>query len=256
MPTISEKKYWEKENDTFEKIDPIKKRKFWLLASFINLLTIIISISYFLYPITPKLQLLLLLVIPWLSFYIVKLNKKYLRIFAFKESKFSGFSITIGFAYWTIIIRTILDYNIIDYSNAWLYSLILAPLLTLLFIKIAEHELELRKENKIAQRVISSAYFIIFYLYSFFVIINLNCTLDYSEQRFVKSKVLDKHTKKSRHSSKNYYIDIVSPKKSREKESIPTSEEEWNNTKIGEHLELGVKDGLLGINWYEVYEVK
>lgn len=256
MSIVSEKEYWEKENDTFEKLDPIKKRKFWLLSSFINLFTAIIGFSYLLYPIELKLQFLLLLAIPWLSIYIVKLNKKYLRVFTFKESNFSGFTITIGIAYWTIIIRAIIEFNILDYTNAWLYSLIITPALTLFFIKISNHEFELEKENKLAQRVMFSIYFLIFYLYSFFIIITLNCSFDYSEQRFIKSKVIDKHTTKSKYSSLNYYLDIESPKKSRVNESIAISKEEWNKTNIGEPLELGVRGGLLGIKWYEVYNVK
>jgi hypothetical protein len=245
---------WEAENESYHNLDPLAQKNAKTIAKAINVFSVVLGLSFLFYPLYYKLQLALILVLPWIAFYLVYKSEGHLRVLSFKESLFPGFSTTLLFSFWLVIVRSIMDYTILDYTNVWWLTFAVAPILTWLFLKMFKREFKLDFESKPARLILLGCFGLVFSLYTFFVAIMINCTFDSSGCQIIESVVVTKNTNRFR-KMRHYSVQVEVPKKYGDIESVRMTRDRWNQIAEGDEVELGIRQGLLGIEWVEMYEL-
>ena len=227
---------------TFHKLD-------WL-----EYVTIILSIWFFLLPKPYIILFVVLLCIPILGLVLNGLNGRpsIASLVDVSEDRNGNdkydVSDFIDFAAWAILGRIFRDYDFESF-----YSLIIPGAVAfciMLIILFATHKL-IEATTKSKAWIYCSLLFNIL-LYSYAGTYGVNCVFDSSEPTAYDVEVVHKREKKGRRGSRTYYIEVTPWGHRYDKEEIRISSAEYEDIEIGETIEIDLKEGLLGIPWFYI----
>jgi hypothetical protein len=252
----ADKEYWDHENERYDKLDPAVKRKTRQIARSINWIIAALGLSFMFYPVAYTAQFLVLFICPWMILLFVKSNLKYYRTFSFKESPFPGFNLAIGISFWAIVIRSLLDFTLLDYTMLWWIIALGAPSLTLLFVELTKVEFRFDQEKQIGKIILFAVFTLVFSLYLFGSAIMVNCLFDYGARATSVSTVVAKDVSVSRKSGTSYYVLVQLPKEYGTEEKVRVSKERWDGMKKGQNVEVEIGEGLLGLDWLVVNQME
>lgn len=252
MTKNSYREHWAIEKEKYNQLSSSQKRKSKVISTLVNGACFSFGLLFLLYPTYYELQLILLLITPWLILVLVSMSNDTLHVLSFKESPFPGFTIALTACYFPVIIRVILDYTVIDYTIAWLSIIAVAPLISFVFIKALKKEFGWDEEGTIGRSILIGIVFLVVSIYTFFFTISINCTFDNSRESFYKTEVLGKRKSKGRRTT-HYYVEIMVPSLIAQNKEVRISSKLWKEIEAGDSVNLEIRKGLLGIDWLELY---
>jgi len=152
----------------------------------------------------------------------------------------------IDFAAWIICIRAILDF---EFESV--YSLIIPgtiAFLIILIILFSTHTL-IENSNRSKWWIYSSIIFNIT-LYSYGGTYAANCAFDYSQPEIFQTEILDKTIRKGRRGRRTHYVEIAPWGHHLDKERIRVSRSHYKDLRVGDKVNIDLKEGLFYIPWY------
>lgn len=198
------------------------------------------------YPTPYQYSILTAIVIPIIALVVVKLSNGLIRV---DEKNGSAYpSVTYAFIYPSLglMLRAVLDYDIFDYSNIWLATVIITfVFLFLLLIK----QKEITFKTKLDYFTVSSLALFLF-AYSFGIVIHTNCYYDNSEPKHFTAKVLDKRTSSGK--STSYYLELSTWGQQDEIDEVSVGKGLYNRIEVGDKVNIYFRNGGLEIPWFIV----
>lgn len=219
-------------------------------------ITIGLSIWFLIYPIPYKLLLGILLFIPIFGLVLNGLHKPSMATLveiSVEDGK-DKYDVAdfIDIAAWVILLRVLLDYQFESF-----YSMIIpgtiAFVIILLVLFLTHKRIE--KSNRNKWWIYASLIFNVS-LYSYAGTYAANCTYDYSEPVVYKTEVLYKREHRGRKGRKSYYLEVAPWGHHYDKEEIKVSLSQYNETIVGDTVNIDLKNGLFNISWYFIERKK
>lgn len=200
----------------------------------------------FFYPNPYQYSILSAMIIPIIALLVVKFSDGLIRIDEKKGSAYPSVIYAFIFPSLGLMFRAVIDYDIFDYSNVWLSTMIItAAFLLLLLIK--QQEINFKKK---IDYVIVSCLALFLFAYSFGIVIHTNCYYDNSEPKYFKAKVLDKW--KSSGKSTSYYLELSTWGQQEEISEVSVDKGLYNRIEINDEVNIYFRDGKLEIPWFIV----
>jgi len=220
------------------------------ITKLVNLLGII-SFSWTLfYPKPYDYAVLSALVVPIFAVLVIKFSSGLIRIDKPNGSAYPSVIYALIFPSMGLMVRSVFDYDIFDYSNVWLKSI--AIMISLLFILlIKQKEITFNKKQDFLT-IASVAMFL--GLYGFGTVIYLNCCLDKSEPEHFTAKILDKRISTGKHTS--YYLELTSWGERKEIDEVSVSKGLYHRVEVDNEINIYFRNGKLEIPWFIVTDKK
>ena len=220
--------------------------------SWIEVITILVSIWFVLYPRPYKILLAILLIIPIAGLVLNGFRKPSLSSLVFITPRKSGryrYDVAdfLDIAAWAILIRVILDYEFESFRSMILPGAI-AFVIILAILFLTHKQIGKTAGNK------GWIYTLIIFnvcLYSYAGTYAANCTFDNSEPTIYPTEVLEKRISKGRRST-TYYVKIAPWGHHLDKEEISITASQYNELDIGDKINIDLKKGLFNIPWYYI----
>ena len=201
--------------------------------------------TYF-YPTPYQYSILTAMIIPIIALLVVKFSDGLIRV---DEKKGSAYpSVIYAFVYpsFGLMLRAFLDFDIFDYSNVWLSTIIIT--IAFLFVLLNKQQ-EIIIKKKLDFLTISCFAFFLF-AYSFGTVIHINCYYDNSEVEFFTAKVLDKRVSSGK--STSYYLELSPWGQQNEVDEVSVGKGLYNRIETGGEVTIYFRNGKLDIPWFKV----
>jgi len=186
--------------------------------------------------------------LPIIATFIVIYYKGLIRINEEKGSASPTVIVAVLITSCGLLLRALLDYNIFDYSNIWIPSIIIGiTMISLVVFGTREFKFKNIRD-----------YFSVLFLTICFVcfgygsIVTLNCIYDESVPQTYYSKVLDKHISSGK--IKTYHITLATWGSQTENDDVSVTEELYDNLEIDDNVNIYLKKGRFEIPWFLVTE--
>ncbi|WP_318640461.1 hypothetical protein [Flavobacterium ardleyense] len=147
-----------------------------------------------------------------------------------------------------LLIRTLQDYKIFNYSNVWIPSLLIAATYVVILI-IDDKTL---KNDKAKQYFTLFTYCVAMFAYSFSTVVIINCLYDRSIPNLFTSTITDKKFIQGYSSSSTYSVKLTSWGEQKEAKEVSVTKDEFKNMEINDQVSILYKKGLFDISWYEI----
>ncbi|MBP6455905.1 MAG: hypothetical protein KA275_04165 [Chitinophagaceae bacterium] len=237
-------------NDSFganENERELNLQKAKSVSKAINIIGVLISIWILFYPNPYKYAIVCGILFPILSLFIYKYFNGLIKIGEAKKSPFPSIYISLILVTFSLILRQIFDFKLVDYSLPINYSILGSfVLLGIIFFKNEEFSFT---SLKYLSSILSVS--IMTFLFCYSSIILVNCSFDKSNPDIFFPKVLNKNISKGKHTSYNIRLSPWGPIKKEEEESI--SKIEYEQMKINDSVEIYLMNGKYEISWYEIF---
>ncbi len=145
-----------------------------------------------------------------------------------------------------LFLRALLDYEILDYSNIWIPSIIIGIAMIALVV-FGTKEFKFKKAKDYFS-VLSLTIF--FFGFGYGSIVTLNCMYDESNPETFQSKVLDKRISSGK--TTTYYLKLTAWGGQTESDDVSVSEELYNYLEVDDNVNIYLKKGQLDIPWFIV----
>jgi uncharacterized membrane protein len=218
-------------------------RKF---AKYINIIGGLTCVWLWFYPRPYLLSISVGMVVPALAFISLYVYRGLIR---FDERKNSAHpSIIYGFLLPSVglLIRAIMDYEILEYKSIWIAVSISTIALTFLFI-LGTKEI---KFTKFIDYFTTLSLTGMILCYSFGTYAISNCLFDKSEPEIFKSEVIDKEISSGK--STTYYLTLKPWGPRTETERVSVTKNEYAVTDKGDTVDIYLRQGLLKTSWFYV----
>lgn len=205
----------------------------------------------FFYPTPYQYSILTAIVIPIIALLAIKFFNGLIRIDEKNGSAYPSVVYAFVFPSLGLMLRALLDYNIFDYSNVWLTT-VLITLIFLLLLLSKQQEITFKK--KIDYLTVS---FLALFLvaYSFGTVIHFNCYYDNSDAQNFTAKVIEKRESSGRRST-TYYLELSTWGLQEENDEISVSKGLYNKIEVNNEVDIYFRNGKLGIPWFTVKDKK
>ncbi|MCA6376348.1 MAG: hypothetical protein IM627_11365 [Cytophagales bacterium] len=216
------------------------------VAKYINIIGGLTCAWLWFYPRPYPFSLSVGMIIPALAFISLYVYRGLIR---FDEKKNSAHpSIIYGFALPSagLLIRAVMDYEILEFKSLWIAISFSTITLTLLFI-IGTKEI---KFKKFIDYFTAFALAAIVLCYSFGTYVISNCLFDKSEPEIFKSEVTDKEISSGK--STSYYLKLQPWGPRTEIERVSVTQDEYEATDKGDTVDIYLRQGLLKTPWFYV----
>lgn len=184
--------------------------------------------------------------IPLMSLMVIKSYGGLIRFDERKNSAYPSLFWSILICSMALLLRSILDYNIYEYSNAWLLSLTVA-VIYLGILLTGNKEFGFKDKKEIVTIVGVS---LIITCYSFGSVITLNCLLDQSQPEAYSSEVEGKRVSSGK--STIYYLQLSRWGKQAESDEVSVSKEMYDATDVNDPVTVYLMRGRFDIPWFEI----
>jgi hypothetical protein len=147
-----------------------------------------------------------------------------------------------------LLVRVVLDFEILDYSLLWPQAATVAGGLAVALLAASRHII-LRKDSPI-----SLCFLVLVYaaLYGFAAISAYNCVFDHGPTSKYAVRVLSKHSSSGRATTYYLQVDPWGPRPAAA--DVAVSEEYYGQVKPGDTVRIYSRPGSLGIPWFTVAE--
>ncbi len=218
-----------------------------LLTKVLNYVSIITSIWFLISPNPYNILTIINIMMPIIGLIIVFLYNGLIRIIKTDNSPYPTLSSCLTMPVAVIMIRVLLDYDIVDYSSLWVPSILLSTITVYIIIKSNNSEFKVSKTKELI--------ILYFYLsigvgvFVFFSIILTNCTFDYSEPIEYQTKIVEKRISSGRRTPTRYLIKIEKWSDEYNKNLVSIVKNSYEEMKVGEVINVYLNKGLLGVPW-------
>ncbi|MDF2438872.1 MAG: hypothetical protein K0Q95_3248 [Bacteroidota bacterium] len=194
-----------------------------------------------------ELSIIASLVFPIVCLIIIKYYNGLIRV---DERKGTAYP-TILFAMMSgtgICVRALLDYNIFDYSNVWMPSIIITVLYMAVLL-LGNKEFKFNKA-KDYMSIIAISFFM--FAYGYGSVISINCFYDKSQPEIFNPTVLSKRISSGKHTS--YYLEVTPWGPQKEIDEVSVSRDLYSRLEPNDQLNIYFTKGKFDIPWFEVTE--
>ena len=143
-----------------------------------------------------------------------------------------------------LFLRMLIDFEIENYFDLLSKSAV-AFIILLAILRLFYRNVE--KENR--HKVLT--YFVVLgniAIYSFAAVYGINCVYDNSKPQVYQVPVIDKSIYRGKHTT--YYLKVRSWNNKKDNEKISVVKDQYNNTNIGDTVNVDIKEGLLKSPWH------
>lgn len=215
-------------------------------AKYINVIGGLTGAWLWFYPRPYSLSLIAGVILPAIAFMSLYVYRGLIR---FDEKKNSAHpSIIYGFLFPSagLMIRAIMDYEILEYKSLWIAISITTMMLTSLLVLWT-------KEFKFTKfidyfTILSLAGMILCYSFGAYVV--SNCSFDKTVPEIFNSEVIDKEVSSGK--STTYYLNLKPWGPRTEPERVSVTRDEYEATDKGDKVDIYLRQGLLGTPWFYV----
>ncbi len=216
------------------------------IARAINISSWIVTLWIIFYPAPYTLAITTGIVLPWIA---LAACYSYRNLMKGGDREKSAYpSVTEGFVLpgFALLLRVLFDYDILDYSNAWL------PVGCLTIAMFVLYQLPV---GGFSPRSASAIFLLILFpiftfAYSFGTVLLINCVADKSVPETFQSTIASKRTSKGR--TTTYYLDVKPWGNLTHKESVTVSRNEYERASPGDPIKINQYAGAFRIRWIEV----
>lgn len=210
------------------------------LGGFIAIVTILFLNSF-------KYVILICVAYPIICLVVIIFSKGLIKIDDRKDTVYP----TIFWAFFAtssvLLLRGLVFYNIFDYSNVWLPTILIA-FGFILILSISNDGYIFYKAEKISSLLM--IILIIIFGYSYGTVINLNCVLDNSKPKIFKTVIQKKTFTSGR--GKSYYLKLEKWNNQKKNGQVSVTKEFYDKTKTNDTVTINLKKGKLNISWFEL----
>lgn len=156
-------------------------------------------------------------------------------------------TISIGFMFscFGLIIRTAIDYYILDYKNVWIPSIIVSLLILIIYYFNQTFKKKIFKKEHLVYNIFI---IILIEVFSFYSVIFINCKYDRSTPQIYETRILNR-IEKNRKGSSSYYLIIEDWNNVFREKEIKVDYKKYYSSFEGEKLKIAEKRGMLGVPW-------
>lgn len=231
------------EDARLEKLTKAKNR-----ASVMNWVGGIAAVWGFFFPTPYQWCMIVLMIIPLVAIAVAKFSNGLIRLDDHKGSLYPSVLNAILFPSLALALRALIDFEVFDHKNVWPLMGGLTALL-LFYLLFKQKELELKKSN--TKSIVSIVGISLLLLaYSFGFIIHVNCYYDNSEGEFYSATVLDKRITSGKSTTR--YLELTAWGPQQEVDEVDVDKTTYNNTEIGDTVDIYYSKGKLNIPWFQV----
>ncbi|KIC94480.1 hypothetical protein [Flavihumibacter solisilvae] len=184
--------------------------------------------------------------IPLVSLQVIKSFRGLIRVDERKDSAYPSLFWSILICSMSLVLRSVLDFNIYEYSNAWMLALTVS-VIYLGVLLVRNKEFEFRSKSEIFTFV-GVVLFIMSYSYG--SVVTLNCLLDQSSPEAYSAEVKGKRVSSGK--STMYYLQLSRWGKQTEADEVTVSKEMYDATEISDPVTVYLMQGRFEIPWYEI----
>ena len=214
-------------------------------AVLINIIGCILGLSTFLSPYFKEVLIYISFFFPIFCIFLVRYYHGLISIEPEIRPNIPTISIGFILSCFGIIGRSFIDYNVLDHSNIWIPSIIIALLILTIYYFNNFIELISKKEHLVYN------IFIILLIegFSFYSVIIVNCMYDKSTPQIFETQILNK-IEKSKKGGIVYYLIIEDWNNKFREKRIKTDYRKYYSSFIGEKLKIEQKRGKFDASWY------
>ncbi len=198
------------------------------------------------FPIPYQYSIMVAMIIPIVALIMMKFSNGLIRLNQRQGSVYPSVAYAFILPSCGLLVRATLDYDILDYSNAWPITIIITlSFLTVLLIR--QKEITFKKMSDY-WTTLSVALFL--FAYSFGTVLHLNCYYDDSAAQYFTAKVLNKKTSSGKVTT--YYLNLSTWGQQENADKVSVDKDLYDRIEIGDEVNIYLNDGKLGIPWIYV----
>ena len=145
----------------------------------------------------------------------------------------------------SVSLRSLLDFNILDYSKMWPPVIIIS----IICVGVILYQNEEFKDVVFPYITLLSI-LLIMLAYAYGAVVALNCTFDRSQPELFNAKILNKNIHSGK--SKTYHFDLTPWGPQKESEEVTVSKDLYNSVEINDTVNIHFMKGKFEIGWFEI----
>ena len=201
------------------------------------------------YPKPYSIAVCVCMAMPLLLLIVLRAHKGLIRLDTPKGSLYpNGSFVLIGPAF-ALILRAILDFNILDYGPIWLPTAVIGVVLAILLM-VKEPGFSLQRLRSVGMVLLFSLFT---GAYAFGSISILNAYFDHARREVFTATILDKKESQSKYST-TYYLHLTPWVNDKEQEKVDVPQSLYRTVKTGDAVQVVVMQGAFHIPWYYVQQ--
>lgn len=216
-------------------------------TKYINYLAWLISAWLWFYPHPYELATAAGIILPVFALFLVYKSKGLVKIIDVENSANPSLSTTLSVPPMAIMIRVLFDYNVLEYQNAWIYTVLAIPMILWVIIRGSNGDFQVK--SKLEGIIIYPFLATIIGLFVFFASITINCTFDESTPEIYQSKVIKKDVNKSGRGATSYLLTLSQWGDIKTETEVGVSKSQFDRVQEGGLINVNLKSGLLSIPW-------
>lgn len=185
---------------------------------------------------------------PVLCFAVLKKFNGLIKFDSPKNSAFPSIALGIILPFFALMLRSILDFELLDYYQIIYIASGLMLISTIILTLSCSNYTSAKISN--FNRII--AYVILSFMYFYSTIVLLNCTLDTSITKTYEAKIIEKT--KSEGKTTSYYLRITPWGNQKNSEEYSVSSNFYVTHQIGDEIHVFSRKGFFRIPWIEINE--
>lgn len=227
-----------------ERVDQLNKAA--KTSKVMNIVGGVIGAWLLFYPTPYNLAIIIGMIMPLIAVSVILYFKGLIGVDTDKKSVKPSMYTALMFPSLGLFLRSLIDYTIFDYSNVWIYCIVIALPLTVIIYLISK-QLAIKK---LADFVTAFGVLAMAIIYSFGVVISINCYFDESIPTVYKSKVMEKRISSGKHTS--YYLNLAPWGPQKETDEVDVGSSIYNEVAVNDSVEVYFMEGRFNIPWFEV----
>ncbi len=212
-------------------------------ALLINIIGIILGLSTLVSQLFNEILIFLSFIYPIFCIILVRYYRGLISIEPEIRPNLPTISIGFMFSCFGLIIRTAMDYSVLDYKNVWIPSIIIA-LLILTIYYLNQFKILICNKKIFVYNVFI---IILIEVFSFYSVIFINCKYDRSTPQIYETQILNKVTKNRKRVT--YYLIIEDWKNTFREKEIKVDYKKYYSSFEGERLKVAERRERFDIPW-------
>jgi len=149
---------------------------------------------------------------------------------------------------WAVVIRILMDYEFEDVRTLIFPGLLGMLIVSLILVLTHNNFRDLKQHTTLAYALLIGNC----WLYSYGAVYGTNCVLDRSAPEVYPTTVVDKSEHRGRRGRRSYYVHVAPWGHHLDRERIRVNRSDYDDTVIGETVDIDLYPGWLGMPWYEM----
>lgn len=200
----------------------------------------------FFWPYPYEVVCLALLVFPILAVLLLKISGGIIHLNDRKDSAYPTVLYCIAVPSFMIVMRALIDYNILEYTNTWVPAVLVAVFMIIIAL-IGNTEFTFKKATDFFG---VAGITLFFFCAAYGGLIFLNCYYDESPEQEFHVKVLSKRMSSGKHTS--YYVELTPWGNQTEAEEVSIDSDLYDRFEAGDSAYVYLKQGRFDVPWFEV----